>query len=212
MIKNLPAMQETQVGSPGQEDLLKKYMVTHSVFLPGESHGQRCLVDCNPKGHKESDTTEWLTLSLFMYHEQHIISILQKKVSVKLSYLPEKVFICQDLNLFSSDIKVTSFILYYNILDIQTMKSLQLCIWLFCTSLLCMWTTTAKYRLWVRTSHIVTLFVSTWELSLWNTETSLRKKPVTKATTSTSNTQAHKSWWDHPPFLMPFPLDEINIP
>ena len=146
-----------------------------------------------------------------MFHEQHIISILQKKVSVKLSYLPEKVFICQDLNVFSSDIKVTSFILYDNILDIQTMKSLQLCIWLFCTSLVRMWTTTTKYRLWVRTSHIVTLFVSTWELSLWNTETSLRKKPVTKTTMSTSNTQvlvgsssiphALPTWWNKHPLV-----------
>ena len=32
------------------------------VFLPGESHGQRSLVDCSPWGHKESDTTEPLTL------------------------------------------------------------------------------------------------------------------------------------------------------
>ena len=28
------------------------------VFLPGESHGQRSLVGCSPRGHKESDTTE----------------------------------------------------------------------------------------------------------------------------------------------------------
>ena len=28
------------------------------VFLPGESHGQRSLVDYSPQGHKESDTTE----------------------------------------------------------------------------------------------------------------------------------------------------------
>ena len=28
------------------------------VFLPGESHGQRSLVDYSPWGHKESDTTE----------------------------------------------------------------------------------------------------------------------------------------------------------
>ena len=31
------------------------------VFLPGESHGQRSLVGYSPWGHKESDTTEWLT-------------------------------------------------------------------------------------------------------------------------------------------------------
>ena len=28
------------------------------VFLPGESHGQRWLVDYSPWGHNESDTTE----------------------------------------------------------------------------------------------------------------------------------------------------------
>ena len=28
------------------------------VFLPGESHGQRGLAGCCPRGHKESDTTE----------------------------------------------------------------------------------------------------------------------------------------------------------
>ena len=32
------------------------------VFFPGECHGQRSLVDYNPWGHKESDTTERLTL------------------------------------------------------------------------------------------------------------------------------------------------------
>ena len=29
-----------------------------SVFLPGESHGQRSLVGYSPQGHTESDTTE----------------------------------------------------------------------------------------------------------------------------------------------------------
>ena len=30
------------------------------VFLPGESHGQKSMVSCSPKGHKESDMTEQL--------------------------------------------------------------------------------------------------------------------------------------------------------
>ena len=34
------------------------------VFLPGKSHGQRSLVGYSPWGHKESDTTEQLALSL----------------------------------------------------------------------------------------------------------------------------------------------------
>ena len=32
-----------------------------AVYLPGEFHGQRSLADYSPWGHKESDTTEWLT-------------------------------------------------------------------------------------------------------------------------------------------------------
>ena len=34
-----------------------------SVSLPEESHGQRNLVSCSPWGHKESGTTERLTLN-----------------------------------------------------------------------------------------------------------------------------------------------------
>ena len=33
MVKNLPSIQETQVGSLGQEDLLEKGMATHSSIL-----------------------------------------------------------------------------------------------------------------------------------------------------------------------------------
>ena len=35
------------------------------VFLPGEFHGQRSLASYSPRGHKESDMSERLTLSLF---------------------------------------------------------------------------------------------------------------------------------------------------
>ena len=57
---NLPAMQETQVLSLGQEDPLER----GRLFLPGEFHGQRRLVGYSPWGNKESDMTEQLTLSL----------------------------------------------------------------------------------------------------------------------------------------------------
>ena len=43
VVKNLVAMQKTQVRSPGQEDPLEKEMVTHSSILAGEFHGQRSL-------------------------------------------------------------------------------------------------------------------------------------------------------------------------
>ena len=45
-VKNLPAMQETQIRSLDQED------------SPGEFHGQRSLAGYNPWGHKESNATE----------------------------------------------------------------------------------------------------------------------------------------------------------
>ena len=40
-VKNLPAMQETQVRSLGQEDILEKGMASRQVFLPGEVQGQK---------------------------------------------------------------------------------------------------------------------------------------------------------------------------
>ena len=62
MVKNLPAMQETQVclipgsgRSPGEQNAYPT-----PVFLPGESHGQRSLVGYSPWGHKESSMTLWL--------------------------------------------------------------------------------------------------------------------------------------------------------
>ena len=51
MAKNKPALQETQIRTLGQEDLLEKGVST-SVFLPGESHGQWSLEGCNLWGHR----------------------------------------------------------------------------------------------------------------------------------------------------------------
>ena len=56
MVKNQPAMQETWIQSLSWKDPLEKGLAT-SVFLPGESLGQRSLEGYNPWGHKESDTT-----------------------------------------------------------------------------------------------------------------------------------------------------------
>ena len=57
-MKNLTAMQETLVQSLGQEDPLEESMVTHSIILTGEFHGQRSLAGCSPWGRKGSDTIE----------------------------------------------------------------------------------------------------------------------------------------------------------
>ena len=48
MVKNLPAMQETQLRSLCWEDPLEKEMATTPVLLPGESHGQRSLAGYIP--------------------------------------------------------------------------------------------------------------------------------------------------------------------
>ena len=61
MVKNLPAMQETQHQSLGQEDPLEKGWQPTPVFLPRGSYGQRSLVGYSPWGLKESDTTGQLT-------------------------------------------------------------------------------------------------------------------------------------------------------
>ena len=58
MVKNLSAMQETQVRYLGQEDPLEEELQPTSVFLPGKSHGQRRFVSYSPWGCKEAETTE----------------------------------------------------------------------------------------------------------------------------------------------------------
>ena len=49
-VKNLPAVQETQVWSLGWEDPLEKEMATHSSIPAWEFHGRRRLVGYSPWG------------------------------------------------------------------------------------------------------------------------------------------------------------------
>ena len=51
-------MQETLVQSLAGQDRLEKELQPTSIFLPGESHGQKSLVGYSTWGCKESDTTE----------------------------------------------------------------------------------------------------------------------------------------------------------
>ena len=60
---NLPAMQETRVPSLGWEIPWRRAWLPTPVCLPGDSHGQRSLAGCSPRGHNWSDMTERLTLS-----------------------------------------------------------------------------------------------------------------------------------------------------
>ena len=63
-VKNLPAMQESQVQSLCWEDPLEEEIVTHYSILAWEIHGQRSLGGYSPWGHKELNMTEQLTLLL----------------------------------------------------------------------------------------------------------------------------------------------------
>ena len=68
MVKNLLAMQETWVQSLSQEDPLAKGMATNSSILAWIIPWTEEPGGLQPWGHKESDTTEQLTLSLFHLH------------------------------------------------------------------------------------------------------------------------------------------------
>ena len=67
MAKHLPAMRETQVRSPGQEDPLEKEMATYSSILAWRIPWTEEPGGNSSRGHKESDTTEQLTPSLFIF-------------------------------------------------------------------------------------------------------------------------------------------------
>ena len=74
MVKNLPAMQETQVQFLGQEDVLEKGKAIHSS-IPGELHEQRSLAVCSPWRHKESGMTERLTHTHSTINEKPVIDL-----------------------------------------------------------------------------------------------------------------------------------------
>ena len=60
-VKNLPAMQETQVGSLDRAYPWRRDRIPTPVFLPGESHGQRSLAGYSACYRKESDMAEQLS-------------------------------------------------------------------------------------------------------------------------------------------------------
>ena len=55
MVKNVPAVQEMQLQSLGQEDPLEKEMGTHSSILAGKYNREAC--GATVPGVTESDTT-----------------------------------------------------------------------------------------------------------------------------------------------------------
>ena len=63
-----------RVPSLGQEDPLEEGMATHSIVLPGESHGQRSLDGPIPWGQKESNTKQFSTYTQHTLASQHFLS------------------------------------------------------------------------------------------------------------------------------------------
>ena len=67
MVKDPPAMQEIQVRSLGQEDPLEKEMAPHSSILAWGIPWTEEPGGLSLWGRRESDTTERLTLSVFIF-------------------------------------------------------------------------------------------------------------------------------------------------
>jgi len=78
-VKNLPAMQETQVWSLGQEDPLEKEVATHSGIPTWEIPWTEELAGCSWWGCKESDMT--LSLNSNYDHKYTRIKTSQMCVS-----------------------------------------------------------------------------------------------------------------------------------
>ena len=76
VVKNTPAMQETQVPSLGRKIPWRTKWQPTPVFLPGESCGQRTLVGYSPWGCKESDTTKRLNNNIFIYRNPDSPSVM----------------------------------------------------------------------------------------------------------------------------------------
>ena len=91
MIKNLPAMQETQVSSLGWEDLPGRKWQPTLVPFPGESHGQRSLSEYSPWGCKESTP---LSNQLFHLHfqQQHVSPVGGNGIRKKANLCPSSFF------------------------------------------------------------------------------------------------------------------------
>ena len=88
LVKNLPAMWETWVQSLGWEDPLERERLLTPVFWPREFHGLYSPWVC-----KESDTTEWLSLSLQVEKNKDITTdlTLEKAMAPHSSTLAWKI-------------------------------------------------------------------------------------------------------------------------
>ena len=80
MVKNLPAKQETQVQSLGQEDpppWRREWLLT-PVFLPGEFYAQRSLEGYSPWGHELRVGHNWSDMACM--HESKQVRKINNKI------------------------------------------------------------------------------------------------------------------------------------
>ena len=114
------------------------------VFLPGEFHGQRNLVDYSSWGLKESDMTEWLTLlhtsTLYLVYMNiilnyiislHNVSEAKKKKDIEshnLFYLKNKMLMINNVAVYN----VCVWILFFKINFYWSLVGLQCCVTFYC--------------------------------------------------------------------------------
>ena len=82
MVKNPPAVWETWVRSLDWENALERKQLPTPVSWPREFHGQKSLAGYSPWGHKESDTTEQLSLSIYSKRYDRDIDTYMDAVAV----------------------------------------------------------------------------------------------------------------------------------
>ena len=75
MVKNLSEMQRPRFNPWVGKIPWRRDWIPTPVFLPGESDGHRSLVGYSSWGHKESDTTEWLTFFMNQSVSQSVHSL-----------------------------------------------------------------------------------------------------------------------------------------
>ena len=81
LVKNLPAMQETQVQFLGWEDPWRRKRQPTPILLPGESHGQRSLASYSPWGHKSQ--TQFSEKQCNRHMERCLISLIIREMQTK---------------------------------------------------------------------------------------------------------------------------------
>ena len=89
MVKNLPECKRSRFDPWVRKIPWRREWLPIPVFLPGEFHGQRNLVGYSQWGHTESETIEWLTLSLTIWKIQQCwcLNLLKSKLDAEKHHL-----------------------------------------------------------------------------------------------------------------------------